>query len=107
MYTTTQLVIWLSRHEDEQQGVADMEQDENVETASIAPTKDRDRRNKRKSITLADRLRRGMTGEMTSDLQTLVTKSKDLIAQQSAKMVDITVVLESFLEDRIQVSANA
>ncbi len=57
-----------------------------------------------------------MTGEMTSDLQALVTKSKDLIAQQegartkatsSQKMVDITVVLESFLEDRIQVSANA
>lgn len=114
MYTTTQLVIWLSKHEDEQQVIADMEQDELVDAAPVIPNKDRDRRHKRKSMTLADRLRRGMTGEMTSDLQALVTKSKNLIAQQSAqakaasqKMIDITIVLESFLEDRIQVNANA
>ena len=118
MYTITQLVIWLSKHEDEQQVTAEMEQDENVEPVSVIPTgtKDRDRRHRRKSMSLADRLRRGMTGEMTSDLQGLVTKSKTLIAQQSTKsqpkeasekMIDITVVLESFLEDRIQISASA
>ncbi len=54
MYTTTQLVIWLSKHEDEQQVVADMEQDENaLDAGSVVPAKERDRRHKRKSMTLA------------------------------------------------------
>ena len=67
--------------------------------------KDRDRRARRKSSTLADRLRRGMTGEMAGDLQALVAKAKPVLEKCTEILgsgsVDLTHVLENFVEDHM------
>lgn len=114
LYASTQLVMWLTKQDGEQ--VGDMELDEKQQTeghgyghnadvgASTLKDRERERRMKRKSLTLADRLRRGMTGEMTMDLQALVTKSKPVIAKSSEvigdpKLVDLMHIMGSFLKD--------
>lgn len=114
LYASTQLVMWLTKQDGEQ--VGDMELDEKQQTeghgyghnadtgASTLKDRERERRMKRKSLTLADRLRRGMTGEMTMDLQALVTKSKPVIAKSSEvigdpKLVDLMHIMGSFLQD--------
>lgn len=73
----------------------------------MSGAKERRLRRKSQSLTLAERLRRGMTGEMTMDLQTLVSKAKVAVARgteslEKADSVDIFGVLQSFLEDRMQ-----
>ncbi|EJD01706.1 uncharacterized protein FOMMEDRAFT_111741 [Fomitiporia mediterranea MF3/22] len=119
VYASTQLVMWLSKHDGEQTG--EMELDESQQPseghgyglkADVSTTKDRERerRLRRKSLTLADRLRRGMTGEMTMDLQALVAKAKDAIAASSEILAtpepgDLLQVLATFLEDRVAVSS--
>jgi nuclear pore complex protein Nup188 len=58
------------------------------------------------SISMAERLRRGMTGDMASNLLAQLNKAKPLLAK-SAEMVgkrdavDITQVLVNFLQERI------
>ncbi|KAJ7606908.1 hypothetical protein FB45DRAFT_949451 [Roridomyces roridus] len=71
IYASTQLAMWLSK-----------------------PDLTEERRAPRQSLSLADRLRRGVTGEMAADLQSLLTKSKPIIAKSDA-------VLTNFLQERI------
>ena len=130
VYASTQLVLWLSKHDVEQTG--EMPDAEETQSASVGPgtdghgygyggradiglgvgtgTKERRMRRKSQSLTLAERLRRGMTGEMTMDLQTLIVKAKASVASSSGTLgkpepSDILVVLESFLEDRMMTSS--
>ena len=115
LYASSQLVMWLVKHDGEQTVDVELEelpqQSEGVGyglKADTSTTKDRERerRLRRKSFTLADRLRRGMTGEMTMDLQALVAKARATIASCSEivrgdEPGDLLEVLASFLEDRV------
>ena len=62
----------------------------------------------RKSMTLADRIRRGMSGEMAADLQTLIARAKPVVAKSQVtlegKSVDLTQVLSLFVQERIMMS---
>ena len=68
-----------------------------------------DRRTKRKSMTLAERLRRGMSGEMAVDVQALLVRAKPVIAKSEAilgnKSVDLIPILSRFVQERILSSA--
>ena len=62
----------------------------------------------RKSLSLADRLRRGMTGEMMVDLQTLLSRAKPVVAKSievsGGDCVDIVPILVRFMEERAAAS---
>ncbi|EGN94989.1 hypothetical protein SERLA73DRAFT_61618 [Serpula lacrymans var. lacrymans S7.3] len=80
-----------------------------------APHKDRERRAPRASMTLAERLRRGMTGEMAADLRGLLGKASGLIAKcdgiigsdnprpeaAAEKKPNLSEVLLRFLNERV------
>ncbi|KAJ7045057.1 nucleoporin subcomplex protein binding to Pom34-domain-containing protein [Mycena alexandri] len=98
IYAVTQLAMWLSKPD------FDVSTNE-METEDQPDAGREERRAPRASLSLADRLRRGVTGEMASDLQSLLNKSKPVIAQSDAILgstgVDLTQVLANFLQDRI------
>ncbi|KAL0577277.1 hypothetical protein V5O48_004705 [Marasmius crinis-equi] len=102
-YAVTQLVMWLSKP-DLDVTSADMETDETSMDLqkSEAP---KERRGARPSITLGDRMRRGMTGEMAADVQSLLNKAKPVITKSDsilgAGWVDITLILSTFLQERV------
>jgi nuclear pore complex protein Nup188 len=102
VYSVTQLVMWLSKPEFDVPS-ADVEGDESMEIQRTEGPKER--RAPRPSITMAERLRRGMTGEMASDLQSLLNKAKPIIAKSDTVLgkagVDLTQVLLNFLHERI------
>ena len=62
-------------------------------------------RRPRSSISMAEQLRCGMTGEMAGDLQSLLTKSKAIMQSINGVIgkpsLDITQVLLNFLHDRV------
>jgi nuclear pore complex protein Nup188 len=101
LYAITQLGMWVSKPEFDG---GDIEVDEPADNQSLrSDSKER----RRTSSTIAERLRRGMTGEMNTDLQGLllkakpvITKSESLISSSSGG-VDLTQVLFNFLHDRI------
>jgi len=107
IYAITQLAMWLSKPEYET-GAGDMDMDEQMPEI-IQRDVHKERRASRPSLTLADRLRRGMTGEMATDLQSLLNKSKSIFTKSEGvletKVVDLTQVLSNFLHERIVVSA--
>lgn len=69
----------------------------------------KDRRTQRTATTMAERLRRGMTGEMAGDLQSLLTKSKPIITASDTVIgkpsVDLTPILLNFLLGHISSSS--
>ena len=104
MYGVTQLVMWLSKPEFDVPS-ADAEGEE-LQSMDIQRTEvSKERRVPRPSMTMAERLRRGMTGEMASDLQSLLNKAKPIIAKSDTTLgkagVDLTQVLLNFLHERI------
>lgn len=123
VYATTQLMMWLAKHDGENVHSGDMDTDDAVQTegygqgfgggyradaSSAAQSQkdlDRDRRLKRRSMTLADRLRRGMTGEMTMDLQGLIARAKPVVLKSQdllgKEVVDLTPILANFVEERV------
>lgn len=101
LYAITQLGMWVSKPEFDG---GDIEVDEPVDNHSLrGDNKER----RRASLTIAERLRRGMTGEMNTDLQSLLLKAKPVIQKSeglvgfSSGGVDLTQVLLKFLQDRI------
>jgi len=103
VYGVTQLAMWVSKPEPEiSSGDVDID-DQAMEPQKSDPA--RDRRAAMPSLTLADRLRMGMTGEIGADLQALLTKAKPIIAKSEAvvgtKVVDLTQVLSNFLRERV------
>ncbi|KAI0774700.1 hypothetical protein BD413DRAFT_611715 [Trametes elegans] len=117
LYAVTQLALWLSKPEfDGPAGDADADE-MLVEDApgagggaSVNADALKERRAARKaSMTLAERLRRGMTGEMAADLHGLLAKARPVIAKSAAvlgeKDVDLTQVLAYFVQERISVPA--
>ncbi|KAM6496434.1 hypothetical protein JOM56_009140 [Amanita muscaria] len=62
---------------------------------------------------LAERVRRGMTGEIAADLQTLITKAKPILEKadvmsgvQDGRSVDLMDVLGKFLQERVMILAS-
>lgn len=116
IYASTQLVMWLTKHEGEQTGDLEMDDQQQPEahgfghradnTGVVPKDRERDRHLKRKSLSLADRLRRGMTGEMTMDLQGIITRAKPIVAKNSdldglPSSTDLMPVLATFLEQKV------
>lgn len=114
MYAVTQMVMWLSKPEFEAKsggvGGADMDADEPLpEQRGLESLSGKERRGQRRAtVSMADRLRRGMTGEMATDLQTLLEKAKPVI-EKGQKLVggddvDIVDILSYFLKEHILAS---
>ncbi|KAF5333235.1 hypothetical protein D9611_002829 [Ephemerocybe angulata] len=123
VYAVTQLAMWLSKPEfDVGSGQEDGDEamDEGgpggqgggstVGTVALGSlSKDRRPGAQRSStsISMAERLRRGMTGDMASDLLSLLNKAKPLIAKsdgvigEKTKPVDVTQALIVFVQERI------
>ncbi|KAJ7492060.1 nucleoporin subcomplex protein binding to Pom34-domain-containing protein [Mycena latifolia] len=99
IYAVTQLAMWLSKPDFDVNSSNDMDTEDQPDVGRD------ERRAPRASLSLTDRLRRGVTGEMASDLQSLLNKSKPIIAKSDAVLgypgVDLTQVLSNFLQDRI------
>ncbi|KAF5388425.1 hypothetical protein D9615_000845 [Tricholomella constricta] len=108
VYAVTQLVMWLSKPEFD---TSPPEDEENHSMSVDVQRADapKERRVPRTSLTLGERLRRGMTGEMAADLQSLLSKAKPIIAKSNSVLgkesVDLTPVLSNFLHERIAVPA--
>ncbi|KAI6040388.1 nucleoporin subcomplex protein binding to Pom34-domain-containing protein [Pisolithus marmoratus] len=105
IYAVTQLAMWLSKP-DFDPAVADMESDEHTSQAMEVREPVAKGRARRQSLTLAERLRRGMTGEMASDIQALLTRSKPVLAKSDEILEkqtsgDLTQVLLRFLNERV------
>ncbi|KAJ7361132.1 nucleoporin subcomplex protein binding to Pom34-domain-containing protein [Mycena albidolilacea] len=99
IYAVTQLAMWLSKPDFDVNSNTDMDMEDQPDAGR------EERRAPRGSVSLADRLRRGVTGEVATDLQSLLTKSKPVIAKSDAVLgspgIDLTQVLSNFLHDRI------
>lgn len=110
MYAVTQMVMWLSKPEFDTKsggvGGTDMDADEPLpEQKSLESLGGKERRGQRRTtVSMADRLRRGMTGEMATDLQTLLEKTKPVM-EKAQKLVgddvEIMAVLSYFLKEHI------
>lgn len=103
LYAVTQLVMWLSKPEFDTMADSSGEAAEEMEMSRNDVHKER--RGPRPSINMADRLRRGMTGEMAADLQSLLAKAKPVVAKSNGAIepdsVDLTQILSGFLQERI------
>lgn len=99
VYAVTQLAMWLSKPDFDP--VATEAEAEEHHVAQLDASKGRAPRG------LAERLRRGMTGEMTADLQALLTRARPVLAKsegasgKSEGEKDLTLVLSRFLTERI------
>lgn len=110
MYAVTQMVMWLSKPEfDAKSGgvvSAEMDADEPLpEQKGLESLSGKERRGQRRAtVSMADRLRRGITGEMATDLQTLLEKTKPVM-EKARKLVgddaDIVIILSHFLKEHI------
>ncbi|KAI0650892.1 nucleoporin subcomplex protein binding to Pom34-domain-containing protein [Trametes meyenii] len=110
LYAVTQLALWLSKPEFDAPAHEPDPDDMLVEGSPGESMSVEKRRAARKaSLTLAERLRRGMTGEMAADLQGLLGKAKPVVAKSAMvlgdKEVDLTQVLLYFVQERISVPA--
>lgn len=110
LYSVTQLAMWLSKPDFDRTATPldppDPDDPQAMDTSrttdSLVVVKDR---RPRSSIIMAERLRRGITGEMAGDLQSLLTKSKAIIELSDGVIgkpsIDITQILLNFLHDRV------
>jgi nuclear pore complex protein Nup188 len=105
IYSTTQLAMWLSKPDMDATGTTEMETDDFAGESQRGGETGKERRARRSSQTLTERMRRGMTGEMAADLQSLLNKAKPIIAKSKGVVgttdVDVTPILSNFLHDRI------
>lgn len=114
LYAITQLAMWLSKPD----GVTDsggdltdssMDEDTQRRTADLVMSSSgsASTRGGRRSVrTMADRLKSGMTGEMASDLQSLLNKAKPVIGKSNeiaglGGSVDLTNILSLFLTEHV------
>lgn len=123
LYAVTQLALWLSKPELDGAPAADADADdmmvvgggdhqhlgESMSMSASASVSARERRARKTSVTMAERLRRGMRGEMAADLQALLGKARLVVAKSAGVLgagdVDLTQVLAYFVQERIAVPA--
>ncbi|KAH7887323.1 nucleoporin subcomplex protein binding to Pom34-domain-containing protein, partial [Phlebopus sp. FC_14] len=106
VYSVTQLAMWLSKPDFDPSAVEMETEEHNSQTLDAAREASKGR-GPRASLTLAERLRRGMTGEMASDLQALLARSKPVLEKSDGVLGkaevsgDLTQVLSKFLNERM------
>lgn len=105
LYAITQLAMWITKPDFDAGG--DIDVDEPAENQNLRGDGGKERDRRRTSVSIGERLRRGMTGEMNTDLQSLLQRAKPVI-EKSQKLVgseiggvDLTQVLMKFLDDHI------
>ena len=102
LYAVTELAMWLAKPEFD--GTAKDSEDDGM---APGESEERERKSKRQSITMAERLRRGMTGEMASDVQALLSRARLVIIKSDTvigkKGVDLSAVLSRFVQEKIVV----
>ena len=105
-YAVTQLAMWLAKPEFDGT-VKEQDADDSMVVGEADSAMERERKSKRQSLTLAERLRRGMTGEMASDVQALLSKARPILSKSETllgkKPVDLTAVLSRFVQEKIVV----
>jgi nuclear pore complex protein Nup188 len=104
IYATTQLVMWFSKPELDT--AVDMETDD-LSSDNLRVEVTKDQKTRRTSQSFAERLRRGMSGEMAADLQSLLNKAKPIIEKSKSIVgpgeVDLIPILSTFLHERIAI----
>ena len=109
-YAVTQLAMWLLKPDFESSTIHGSESMTADWGADDEKTDGKEHRSHaRPSTSLAERVRRGMTGEIAADLQALITKAKPIIEKSDssldpsgkAKGVNLTDVLGRFLQERV------
>ena len=108
-YSTTQLVVWLHQSGPAEQPSAAVDANMDGDDATsmdVDSTLGRDQhRLRRRSSMNADRLRRGLTGELAADLHQLLVKAKPIIEKcpgQDPPEKNLMTILITFLESRVQ-----
>ncbi|KAE9409247.1 hypothetical protein BT96DRAFT_848617 [Gymnopus androsaceus JB14] len=101
VYMVTQLAMWLSKPEFEVPSAETEGEDQTMADPQKAEPKER----RGPRMSLGTRLRRGMTGEMAADVQTLLNKAKPVIVKTDSILgkgqIDISTVLSTFLQNHI------
>lgn len=101
VYIVTQLAMWLSKPEFEAPSVEMDGEDQPMADPQKAESKER----RGPRMSLGARLRRGMTGEMAADVQTLLNKVKPVMAKSDAILgkgqIDLSMALSTFLQSHI------
>ncbi|EIN11025.1 hypothetical protein PUNSTDRAFT_119839 [Punctularia strigosozonata HHB-11173 SS5] len=112
VFAVTQFAMWLARPNADELGEREMQVEDFG--GSDEQRSERERRAARRtSLTLAERMRRGMTGEMAGDLQALLGKVKPLLEKTRTALktdkedVDLTDILVTFLHDRMLVASQS
>lgn len=124
LYSVTQLAMWLTKPDFDRTPLDPGDPDDphamdtsrttdstttttSLSSSSLVKKKKKERRPR--SI-MAERLRRGITGEMAGDLQSLLMKSKAVMQSSDGVIgkpsIDITQILLNFLHDRISSSTS-
>ncbi|KAH8832742.1 hypothetical protein DL96DRAFT_1583183 [Flagelloscypha sp. PMI_526] len=107
LYSVTQLVMSLTRPEAPNTALKDLTTDENtddmvLENTSLSTSTIVERRKPRTS--LADRIRRGMPGEVTAEVQALLAKAVPVLKKcnqlRGGQSKDIAEILKRFLSER-------
>ncbi|KAH9939314.1 uncharacterized protein BXZ73DRAFT_99515 [Epithele typhae] len=100
LYAVTQLALWLSKPEFDA-APADEDGEETMGVDDGPGTS----RARKASLSMAERLRRGMKGEMAADVVALLNRAKPVVAKTAAVVgkeeVDLTQVLLFFVQERI------
>jgi nuclear pore complex protein Nup188 len=103
VYSVTQLAMWISKSKFDASGNGngDME----VEPSSTAESQrgDNEQRKSAKATPLAERLRRGMTGEIADDLEALLKKAKTALEEGATvdPKQNLALVLSNFLKEHL------
>jgi len=109
-YATTQLAAWVTTPEllDVGAGGADPEAPEDTTMGDSASVNHGERRTvRRESTVMTERMRRGLTGEISSELKVVLEKARTVLAKsqpttsEKQSTVDIASVLLAFLNQRV------
>ena len=112
-YATTQLAAWVTTPEllDVGAGGADPEGPEETvamggDSASVGVGHGERRTARRESTVMTERMRRGLTGEISSELKVVLEKARTVLAKsqpssEKQSAVDIAGVLLAFLNQRV------
>ena len=108
-YATTQLAAWVTTPEllDVGAGGADAEAPEDTTMGDSASVNHGERRTaRRESTVMTERMRRGLTGEISSELKVVLEKARTVLAKsqptsEKQSTVDIAGVLLTFLNQRV------
>ena len=110
-YATTQLGAWVTNPDLLDAGVGGAEAESmdeiGVDSVSLNQSERRGGQRREQTVVMTERMRRGLTGEISGELKAVLEKARGLLAksqQTSADKqtpVDITNVLLSFLNHRV------